>query len=298
MAAFTKILGSNLLTKDGSLKLTADLLEGKAAVAVYFSEQWCPPCQKFTPELVEKYNTIYKEGKNMEVVFVSCDDTEAELTEYYAKQPWLALPFAQRDVREKLLELCDVTGFPTLAIFDPHAKIVTLDGRSKINDSEGFPWSAPNIIDQLLVGPFIGPNGTTVTHDAIAGKQLGLYFSAHWCPPCKKFTPMLAETYKKLKKDKPNFEIVFVSSDRDEQQFKEYFGQMPWIALPFSERSLKDKLSSHFNVQGIPTLAIVDADHKTVINSNARSAVQGDPEGKSFPWNADSDATNQCCRII
>eukprot|EP00397_Hematodinium_sp_SG-2012_P015497 GEMP01015782.1.p1 GENE.GEMP01015782.1~~GEMP01015782.1.p1 ORF type:complete len:130 (+),score=28.61 GEMP01015782.1:213-602(+) len=99
MAAFTKILGSNLLTKDGSLKLTADLLEGKAAVAVYFSEQWCPPCQKFTPELVEKYNTIYKEGKNMEVVFVSCDDTEAELTEYYAKQPWLALPFAQRGLK-------------------------------------------------------------------------------------------------------------------------------------------------------------------------------------------------------
>ena len=74
-----------------------------------------------------------------------------------------------------------------------------------------------------------------------SGGVLGLYFSAHWCPPCRGFTPKLAEWYKTVKSG-PNgtkFEIVFVSSDKDEQSFGEYFEEMPWLALPFSDRDRK-----------------------------------------------------------
>lgn len=28
---------------------------------------------------------------------------------------------------------------------------------------------------------------------------VGIYFSAHWCGPCRGFTPRLVETYKSLK---------------------------------------------------------------------------------------------------
>ena len=73
------------------------------------------------------------------------------------------------------------------------------------------------------------------------GKVVGVYFSAHWCPPCRGFTPKLAEWYTELKKGPLNdkFEIVFVSSDRDEKSFDDYFDSMPWLALPYSERDLK-----------------------------------------------------------
>lgn len=73
------------------------------------------------------------------------------------------------------------------------------------------------------------------------GSVIGLYFSAHWCPPCRGFTPKLAEWYTNLTSGtlKDKLEIVFVSSDRDEDSFDEYFDSMPWLALPYSEREVK-----------------------------------------------------------
>ena len=70
---------------------------------------------------------------------------------------------------------------------------------------------------------------------------LGLYFSAHWCPPCRGFTPELAKWYTKLTDGtlKDKFDIVFISSDRDQNQFDEYFAEMPWKCLPYEERDKK-----------------------------------------------------------
>lgn len=91
------------------------------------------------------------------------------------------------------------------------------------------------------------------------------------------------KTYKKLKEQGKEFEIIFASSDRDESSFKEYFGEMPWLALKYSDRELKGALSKVFGVEGIPSFHIVEHDG-TVINNNGRSAVGGDPEGAEFPW--------------
>ena len=40
------------------------------------------------------------------------------------------------------------------------------------------------------------------------------------------------ETYKAIKAARGDFELVFVSGDRDAAQFRE-FATMPWLALPF-----------------------------------------------------------------
>ena len=80
-----------------------------------------------------------------------------------------------------------------------------------------------------------------------------------------------------------------MSSDRDEAAFKLYFGEMPWLALPFADRERKEALSKFFDVQGIPSLVVLGpVDEKTgereVINKSARDAVGGDATGESFPW--------------
>merc|ERR1712039_1127083 len=104
-------------------------------------------------------------------------------------------------------------------------------------------------LHEILSGSkLIGKDGP-VASSALEGKVLGLYFSAHWCPPCRGFTPKLAEWYTAGLKEK--MEIIFVSSDRDEASFNEYFKDMPWLALPYEKREAKSELSEACGVQGI-----------------------------------------------
>ena len=58
---------------------------------------------------------------------------------------------------------------------------------------------------------------------------------------------------------------------------------MPWPALEYSNRDLKAKLSSTFNVNGIPTLVILD-ENDNIVTVNGRAAVARDPDGAGFPW--------------
>ena len=58
------------------------------------------------------------------------------------------------------------------------------------------------------------------------------------------------KTYNKLKEDGKQFEVVFVSSDRDEESWEEYLSSMPWYSLPFSDNNRKKALSRKFDVSG------------------------------------------------
>merc|ERR1712003_289491 len=127
------------------------------------------------------------------------------------------------------------------------------------------------------MGKALGPD---LLAKATAGKPIGLYFSAHWCPPCRGFTPKLADFYKNGLNDK--MEIFFVSSDRDQKAFDEYFTEMPWKALPFEKREEKATLSDMFEVQGIPSFVVLNNDG-TVITTEGRSKVMSDPKGESLP---------------
>jgi nucleoredoxin len=73
------------------------------------------------------------------------------------------------------------------------------------------------------------------------------------CPPCRAFTPELIATYNKLKEAGRNFEVIFVSSDRDEESMKEYYKEMPWLAVPYDDPR-QDQLSENFGIDGIATI--------------------------------------------
>ena len=138
---------------------------------------------------------------------------------------------------------------------------------------------------EALFGPtLLTKAGEKPTAEALRGKGVvGIYFSAHWCPPCRGFTPQLSKWYLDSLRDK-GMAIVFVSSDKDQASFDAYFGEQPWAALPFGSRDAKAALSERFGVSGIPRLVLVDGATGDTINAKGREVVTADPRGTMYPW--------------
>jgi len=145
-----------------------------------------------------------------------------------------------------------------------------------------------------LIGEELVQQGGTIikTKEAISDdvKVVAIYFSAHWCPPCRVFTPELAEQYKSKLKGL-GMEIIFSSGDKDENSFNNYFKEMPWLALPYTNRELNDKLKSKYRILGIPTLIILDRKTGKLNTSNGRGAIK-DPD--NFPFK-DTPSKCACC---
>jgi thiol-disulfide isomerase/thioredoxin len=136
----------------------------------------------------------------------------------------------------------------------------------------------------LLGDTLVTADGAKPTSEVLAdASTVALYFSAHWCPPCRAFTPKLAESYKASFKSE-GMRVVFVSSDKSAEAFAEYFSTQPWSALPFEERDLQARLKEKYEVPHIPTLVILDATTGKVITTSGREAVTKDPTGKDYPW--------------
>lgn len=109
--------------------------------------------------------------------------------------------------------------------------------------------------------------------DALAGQEFVLlYASAHWCGPCRQFTPKLASWYQTLQSSggKKTAEIVFLSADHDERGFREYYRSMPWLAVDY-EDDVREELMGKIGVRGIPHLTVLDGRTGRVLEANAVS---------------------------
>ena len=93
-------------------------------------------------------------------------------------------------------------------------------------------------------------------------KFTAVYYSAHWCPPCRAFTPKLVEWYKTFQPKHKDFQLIFASSDKDEAAMLEYMTEMkmPWPAVKFGEK--KESGLDKYASDGIPYLVLLDAEGK------------------------------------
>lgn len=146
-------------------------------------------------------------------------------------------------------------------------------------------WSSELFGPKILTKP---KTSGVPTASALGGKKLvALYFSASWCPPCRSFSPMLIDFYNATKDD--GLEIVFVSSDRDDKSFGDYFAKMPWLAMvpAYTNAECRDrqgKLADMLKIQGIPSVIVLDARTGNFVTDDARTEVMknagGDDESK------------------
>jgi nucleoredoxin len=135
---------------------------------------------------------------------------------------------------------------------------------------------------QSLSNEFVSKNGQEDSSTLKSAHLIGIYFSAHWCPPCRSFTPLLADFYNKVNAGGKVFEVVFVSSDYNEDSFKEYLSTMPWIAVKWGTPEAKS-LGNKYKVSGIPRLVIVKPDGNVVVD-NGRNDVVSKGIGAWLAW--------------
>jgi len=96
-----------------------------------------------------------------------------------------------------------------------------------------------------------------VTKEILDKRFTLVYFSAHWCPPCRRFTPQLVKWYNEDHKD---YNVILVSADRDNEAMKEYMKgtKMPWLGMKKgsdSEKLMNEKFKTG---SGIPNLVLVE----------------------------------------
>ena len=111
---------------------------------------------------------------------------------------------------------------------------------------------------------------------------IGLYFTASFCGPCKKFSSMLKLFYEEINADKVNFEVIVVPSDHDEAAYKAYVADMPWLSVPFGDLKIKE-LQGKFKINGIPALIVVD-NKGNLISKEGRKEVSVKGEEAYNEW--------------
>jgi len=262
-------------------------------------------------------------AEDVEVVFVSSDRDEGSFSSYFSEMPWAAMPFADRERKNQLSQKFNVQGIPMLIVLDgADGTVASQNGRGEVMKTKDLGqslalwglggsteptsvavemassehWAVRSFGDIILT-----KTGKKSTKEVVSGKKVILvYFSAHWCPPCRGFTPVLADAYKKYSAG--DVEVVFVSSDRDEDSFSGYYSEMPWTAVPFADRERKSELSQKFNVQGIPMLVVLDGETGNQISVDGRGDVmtaKGDLNKCLRSWGyKGGHAKKSCCCVI
>jgi len=127
-AAISEFLKSDLIqVRHGDInRVDETALANKKLIAFYFSAEWCGPCRKFTPQLVDYYKRVAPEHPEFEIVFYSNDKSQYAMEKYMRDEnmPWLAIDFSKLKEKEALRKNAG-NGIPSLVLVDASGKVIS-----------------------------------------------------------------------------------------------------------------------------------------------------------------------------
>ena len=102
---------------------------------------------------------------------------------------------------------------------------------------------------------------------------LGILFSAGWGSPCRIFYKDLINIYNQMNDGEKIFEIIQVSFDAKEEDFKKAISGLPWKFLPLNFTG-KEELKKKYNVLTIPKFFPVDKTGKSLSDTGREDLLE------------------------
>ena len=263
----------DLVKSNGRKAKVTEEMRKKRFTLVYFSAHWCSPCRAFTPQLVDWYN---QDHKDFNVILVSSDTTQDAMTKYMeeTKMPWLGIKKGSDSEQLMSKKFRISSGIPSLVLIE-NGQVVKLKtqspvlvfkemnkllGKKNAYKKEKKVVFKTNVdVLKAIKDDLIAASGKSakVTKAMVRKRFLLVYFSAHWCPPCRVFTPKLVKWYNE---DHKYFDIIFVSAGLDQKAMTKYMkdAKMPWLGIKKASDS-EQLMADKFKIStGIPSLVLID----------------------------------------
>ncbi|GKD25203.1 probable nucleoredoxin 1 [Tanacetum coccineum] len=203
-----------VLGKDGA-NVNVTNLQGKT-VGLYVMLSTYKDPSDFTGTLVKVNNELKAKDENFEIVMIPLDDNEESFNKEFSGLLVVIGPNGKTlhpNVADAVEEYC-VIAYP----FTPD-KFVELE---KIEKAKQEAETLESVLVSGDLDFVLGKDGANIPVCNLVGKHILLYFSAHWCRPSRAFTPKLAGTYHEIKTKDEAFEVIFISSDKDQASYVDY----------------------------------------------------------------------------
>lgn len=107
-----------------------------------------------------------------------------------------------------------------------------------------------------------------IKDDILSCKLLGLFFSSSWGSPCKIFGKELLNIYNEVNEGEKIFEIIEISFDKKEDEFKKGIAGKPWKFIPYNDPIIQ-QLTQKYEVLTIPKFFPLDK-KGDILSDNAR----------------------------
>lgn len=105
-------------------------------------------------------------------------------------------------------------------------------------------------------------NGEEISDVFLNSTYTVVVFGASWCPGCTEMMPLLVNAYPNWQKR--GVEIIFVSLDTQEEEFKQYAQKFPFISTCDFKKWEGENVSNYY-VFATPTMFVLDENNKIVL---------------------------------
>ena len=114
---------------------------------------------------------------------------------------------------------------------------------------------------------FTSSEGEHITLEDLRGKVVLLDFWGTWCPPCVESVPELRNLHKRYSKE-PNFVIIGISSDSDEEEWREFTVKNKMIWPQYRDKD--HRILRAFGIRAFPTYILID--HEGIVRFSSIGA--------------------------